>query len=122
MALPAPGFYDRAAVGTLYLERAARVAEEAEAFRAVHAVADAATDRERIAAFGIDCQVAFCTPGASLFVPGAVEDSVRTIEWLYRSLGRITTLVFSLDPHRVHQLSHPAAWADPARRHHPPFT
>src|SRR4029077_13512066 len=90
-----PRFYDPAAVGTLYLERAALVAEEATAYRAAHGVADAREDKERIAAFGIDCQVAFCIPGASLFVPGAVEDSVRAIEWLYRNLSRITTLVFS---------------------------
>jgi nicotinamidase-related amidase len=109
-------------VGTLYLERAARVADEATAFRAAHALADASEDRERIAAFGIDCQVAFCLPGASLFVPGAVEDTVRTVEWLYRHLARITTLVLSLDTHGVHQIFHPAAWVDDQGAHPPPFT
>jgi nicotinamidase-related amidase len=122
MDLPAPSFYDPSAVGTLYLERAARVAEEALAFRAAHGVADAAADDERIAAFGIDAQVAFCLPGASLFVPGAVEDSVRTIEWLYRHLARITTLVLSLDTHSVHQIFHPAAWVDAEGRPPAPFT
>src|SRR4029079_10930387 len=81
-----PPFYDRLAVGTLYLERAALVTEAALAARARQGGPDAHADRERIAAFGIDCQVAFCTPGASLFVPGAVEDTVRAIEWLYRNL------------------------------------
>jgi len=33
----------------------------------------------RIAAFGIDAQIGFCIPGASLFVPGAVEDTQRTV-------------------------------------------
>jgi nicotinamidase-related amidase len=117
-----PRFYDPAAVGTLYLERAALVADEADAYRAAHGIADARDDRERIAAFGIDCQVAFCLPGASLFVPGAVEDTVRAIEWLYRHLARITTLVLSLDTHTVHQVFHPSAWVD-AQGHHPePFT
>lgn len=122
MDLPAPAFYDPAAVGTLYLERAARVAEEAIAFRAAHGVAEAAADGERIAAFGIDAQVAFCIPGASLFVPGAVEDTVRAIEWLYRHLGRITTLVLSLDTHSVYQIFHPAAWVDAEGRPPAPFT
>jgi len=98
------------------------VAEEATAYRAAHGVADAREDKERIAAFGIDCQVAFCVPGASLFVPGAVEDSVRTVEWLYRNLGRITTLVLSLDTHGVHQVFHPSAWEDDIGRHPAPFT
>jgi nicotinamidase-related amidase len=117
-----PRFYDRAAVGTLYLERAARVAEEAIAARSALGLRDAREDGERIAAFGIDCQVAFCTPGASLFVPGAVEDTVRTIEWLYRHLARITTLVLSLDTHSVHQVFHPSAWVDGEGRPPAPFT
>lgn len=117
-----PRFYDRATVGTLYLERAAQVTEEATAARAAHRIPEARDDRARIAAFGIDCQVAFCTPGASLFVPGAVEDTARTIEWLYRNLARITTLVLSLDTHGVHQIFHPAAWVDGEGRHPAPFT
>lgn len=117
-----PRFYDRATVGTLYLERAGRVTDEATAARVAHGIREARADRERIAAFGIDCQVAFCTPGASLFVPGAVEDSVRTVEWLYRNLARITTLVLSLDTHSVHQIFHPAAWVDAEGKHPPPFT
>jgi len=120
--LPLPGFYDRSRVGALYLERAALVAEEAAAFRARHRLRPAREDGERIAAFGIDCQVAFCLPGASLFVPGAVEDTVRTVEWLYRNLPRITTLVLSLDTHSVHQIFHPAAWVDARGNNPPPFT
>jgi nicotinamidase-related amidase len=117
-----PRFYDRVAVGTLYLERAALVTDAAMAARAAHRIPEARDDKERIAAFGIDCQVAFCTPGASLFVPGAVEDTVRAIEWLYRNLARVTTLVLSLDTHSVHQIFHPAAWVDAEGRHPAPFT
>jgi nicotinamidase-related amidase len=121
--MPAPPpFYDRETVGALYLERAAMVTDEATAFRKASRIAEAREDGERIAAFGIDCQVAFCTPGASLFVPGAVEDTARAIEWLYRHLDRVTTLVLSLDTHTVHQVFHPAAWEDAEGRHPPPFT
>jgi nicotinamidase-related amidase len=122
MGLPRPSFYDPAAVAHVYVERAARVADEAIAYRHQHGITDAREDTYRIAAFGIDCQVAFCTPGASLFVPGAVEDTARTIEWLYRNLSAITTIVLSLDTHSVHQIFHPAAWADAAGRNPPPFT
>ena len=117
-----PRFYDRASVGMLYLERAARVADEAAAARTAYRIPDAREDRDRIAAFGIDGQVAFCTPGASLFVPGAVEDTVRAIEWLYRNLARVTTLVLSMDTHSVHQIFHPAAWVDAEGRPPAPFT
>ena len=120
--LPFPRFYDPKQVGSLYLERAGLIAEEAERFVAQHKVPAAAQDRVRIAAFGIDAQVAFCTPGASLFVPGAVEDTRRTVEWLYRNLERITGLYFSMDTHRAFQIFHPAWWVDREGRHPAPFT
>lgn len=120
--LPAPGFYDASTVSTVYVERASLVAEIAEHYRRKHAVAPASHDAFRIAAFGIDAQIGFCTPGASLFVPGAVEDTQRTLDWLYGNLDRITQLYFSLDTHRVFQIFHPAWWIDDDGRHPPPFT
>lgn len=122
MDLPLPGFYEPGRVGEVYLERAALVAEAAARYRSEHQVPPAAEDGTRIAAFGIDCQVAFCHPGASLFVPGAVEDTRRAVEWLYRNLHRLTTLVFSLDTHTAFQIFHPMAWVDPEGRHPAPFT
>jgi nicotinamidase-related amidase len=120
--LPLPEFYDPARVGSLYLERAALVADAAESFAQQHAVAPASADAVRIAAFGIDVQVAFCTPGASLFVPGAVEDTQRTLAWLYGNLAKITGLYFSLDTHQTFQIFHPSWWVDAAGKHPPPFT
>jgi nicotinamidase-related amidase len=120
--LPLPRFFDTAMVPTVHVERAALVAEAAEEYRAKHEVAPASDDKLRIAAFGIDVQVGFCTPGASLFVPGAVDDTRRTIEWIYKNLDRITQLHFSLDTHGVFQIFHPAFWVDDAGKHPSPFT
>ncbi len=120
--LPAPAFYDATKVPTLHVERAGLVAEAAEVYRRAHSIPPAAEDRFRVAAFGIDAQVGFCTPGASLFVPGAVEDTQRTIDFLYRNLDRITQLHFSLDTHHVFQIFHPAWWVDQDGNHPPPFT
>src|SRR5688572_532931 len=97
--LPAPAFYERSLVPMVHVERAALVADAAREFARAHEVAPAKTDKMRILAFGIDAQIGFATPGASLFVPGAVEDTQRTVEWLYRNLDRITQLHFSLDTH-----------------------
>lgn len=113
-----PRFYDDKKVADVWIERAALVAEEAEAA----GMTPASQDKFRIAAFGIDCQVGFCTPGASLFVPGAVEDSRRTLDWLYRNMAQITGLHFSLDTHRVFQIFHPAFWVDKDGKHPAPFT
>ena len=120
--LPAPMFYDAAKVPTVHVERAALVAEIAGEYRKKHAIAPAAQDKVRIAAFGIDAQIGFCTPGASLFVPGAVEDTQRTLDWIYRNLDRLTQLAFSLDTHRVFQIFHPAWWIDDDGKHPGPFT
>ena len=122
MTLPLPSFFDPNTVGDLYLERAALVAEEAVCYQRQHEITPAEEDRYRIAAVGIDCQVGFCTPGASLFVPGAVEDMQRTLNWLYRHLDKITDLYFSLDTHSIFQIFHPAWWADEEGRHPAPFT
>src|SRR5262245_42999591 len=120
--LPAPRFYDAAQVPTVYVERGGLVAEVADAYRLEHRVRPASEDKRRIAAFGIDAQIGFCTPGASLFVPGAVDDTRRTVEWLYRNLDRITHLSFSLDTHRVFQIFHPSWWVDADGKHPAPFT
>lgn len=122
MALPMPDFFDANTVGDLYLERAALVAEEAVRYQQQHHITPAEQDRYRIAAFGIDCQVGFCTPGASLFVSGAVEDMQRALVWLYSNLDKVTDLYFSLDTHSVFQIFHPAWWVDCDGRHPEPFT
>jgi nicotinamidase-related amidase len=115
-----PDFYHPAQLTQLYLERAALVADAADAARA-H-LASASQDHLRIAAFGIDCQVGFCLPGASLFVPGAVEDMERTISWFYNNIERITSLYLSLDTHAAFQIFHPAWWRDPHGRSPSPLT
>ena len=120
--LPRPKFYDDTKLGTVFLERAALVAEDAKAAAEKLGISPAARDRVRVAAFGIDCQVGFCTPGASLFVPGAVEDTRRTLDWLYGNLDKITGLHFSMDTHRVFQIFHPAFWVDAQGQHPAPFT
>ena len=120
--MPIPSFYDPSKVRDVYVERVALVAEAAEAFKKKNKLAPASQDKLRVAAFGIDCQVGFCAPGASLFVPGAVEDTERTIGWLYANLDKITGLHFSMDTHRVFQIFHPAWWMDADGKRPAPFT
>ena len=117
-----PSFYDPQKVPEIFLERGALVADAADEARKKRGIKPSASDTVKIAAFGIDCQIGFCTPGASLFVPGAVEDTQRTIAWLYRNLEKITGLYFSLDTHRVFQIFHPAFWVDAQGKHPAPFT
>lgn len=122
MQLGIPAFYDEAKIGDVYVERASAVADLATEYRDRVGIRPAGQDKFKIAAFGIDCQIGFCSPGASLFVPGAVEDTKRTLEWLYRNLDKITGLHFSMDTHRVFQIFHPAWWLDDKGKHPAPFT
>ncbi len=122
MKMPFPRFYEPAKVGEIYLERNAHVSDVAEEFRERGGVRPAGRDKFRIAAFGIDCQVDFCIPGGSLFVPGAVEDTRRSIEWIYGNLDKITGLHFSMDTHRVFQIFHPGWWIDDQGCHPKPMT
>lgn len=122
MTLPIPTVYDPALVPTIYVERAGLVADLAEEYRQKHAIKPSSQDKQRVCAFGIDAQVGFATPGASLFVPGAVEDTDRAIRFLYTNLDKITALHFSMDTHRVFQIFHPAYWIDDAGKHPAPFT
>ncbi len=120
--LSPPAFYNTDDVEKIYMVRHARVTEEAERYRQANGVGPAAQDRFRIAAFGIDCQLGFCHPEGSLFVPGAVEDTRRAVEWIYGNLDKLSGLHFSMDTHRVFQIFHPAWWVDAEGRHPEPFT
>lgn len=120
--LPLPDFYESKQVPQLFMERAGLVADAGEAFAQKHGIKPSGADKFRVAAFGIDVQVGFCTPGASLFVPGAVEDTQRTVEWLYRNLDKVTSLFFSMDTHRMFQIFHPAWWVDAQGKHPAPLT
>lgn len=122
MALTAPGFYDPTQASEVYIERAALMAETAADYQRQHRIQPAERDAYRIAAFGIDCQISFCTPRGSLFVPGAVEDTQRTLSWLYSNLDKLTGLLFSLDTHRIFQIFHPAWWTDSQGQHPAPMT
>ena len=120
--LPLPEFYSPEDAAALRIERAAVVAEAARSLKQSGAVRPASTDKERIAAFGIDVQLGFCHPQGSLFVPGATDDTRRALELFHKNLDRVTTMVLSLDTHRVHQVFHPSFWVDARGEYPAPFT
>jgi nicotinamidase-related amidase len=125
--LPLPPHWNADRVGEVWrVDYAARF-EDAERWRAEQAVEPAADDRFRIALVVVDMQNTFCSPGFELFVAGrsgtgALDDSRRLCEFVYRNLGSITQIVPTLDTHQALQIFHRALLIDAEGRHPEPFT
>ncbi|MEL6524162.1 MAG: hypothetical protein AAFQ07_00495 [Chloroflexota bacterium] len=113
-----PAFYAPEKVGTLYIpDTNAAIA----AGNAVD-VAPASEDNTRTALLLIDAQVDFIHEAGALYVPGAIEDTHRTIEWIFKNVGSITKIYGSLDSHLPNQIFSPSWWVDEDGNHPNPFT
>ena len=120
--IPTPKFYERDKVKEIFLPRYDRILAEALEYQKKFGIRPAVEDQNRIAVFSIDEQIGFCVPGASLFVPGAVEDSIRGCEFIYRNLDIITDIHYSMDTHRAFQIFFPTFWVDKEGNNPAPFT
>jgi len=125
--LPLPPHWDPDRVSEVrrvdYAERFA----DGERWRQQHAVPPAADDRFRTALVVVDVQNTFCTPGFELFVAGpsgtgALDDSRRLCEFVYRNLGLLTQIVPTLDTHQAIQIFHRIFLVDGDGNHPEPFT
>jgi nicotinamidase/pyrazinamidase len=118
--LPLPTHYDPRRVGTLFAPDTAAATVAGQRAK----LSPASKDQERIALVLIDAQIDFIHPAptGTLTVPGAVDDTRRTTEFLYRHAGRITSVVASLDSHLTFQIFYPTWWVDKQGDHPAPFT
>ncbi len=113
-----PSCYDPDRIGTLFYPDVRTLAKDA-------ARADlpaAAEDEPRIQLLIIDMQVDFCHEQGTLYVPGALQDIRRLIEFIYGNAKRISNITCSLDSHLPYQIFHAAWWADQEGHHPAPFT
>ena len=102
-------------------------AREAATWAREHRLTPAAGDELRVCLQLIDCQNTFCTPGFELYVggrsgTGAVDDSRRLCEFLYRNLEVITQVTGTLDTHEAAQIFHALYLVDDEGRHPEPYT
>ncbi len=106
--MKAPTFYDPKTVGTL------RHANAEAAYRAGYAthLSSWTNDKLKVMLLLVDDQLGFIEPGRPLAVTGAVEDTRRTIDWIYRNLERLTYIAASLDSHLPIQIFLPSWWID----------
>jgi nicotinamidase-related amidase len=125
--LPLPPHWDPERVGEVWrVDYAARFAD-AERWRGEHGVRPAAEDRFRLALVVVDMQNTFCSPGFELFVAGrsgtgALDDSRRLSQFVYRNLEAITQIVPTLDTHQALQIFHRVLLTDAEGRSPEPFT
>lgn len=69
-------------------------------------------DHPKVLAWLIDIQVDFVYPApiGNLPVPHALEDTQRTIEWIYRNAHQVTQIAASLDTHYPLHIFYPEWW------------
>src|SRR5687767_6393255 len=125
--LPLPPHFDAGRVGEVWRVDYAGRFDDATRWRSQHGLTDAADDRFRVALVVVDVQNTFCSPGFELFVAGrsgtgALDDSRRLCEFVYRNLDVITQIVPTLDTHQALQIFHRPLLVDGAGRHPDAFT
>ena len=113
---PAPAFFDpKNAELWGYRPDSMAIFREAYAWRKSRNLKPAARDGRRVHLLLIDVQKDFCLPEGTLYVGGrsgrgAIEDSARIAEFIYRNLGSITKATTTLDTHVRYQIFFPSFW------------
>ncbi|WP_225412532.1 cysteine hydrolase family protein [Stigmatella hybrida] len=116
--LPLPAFYRPSHAGTYgYSPNAGVLQTEAMTWSAANGLSPAATDRFNLHLLLIDVQKDFCFPEGSLYVAGrsgrgAIDDSRRIAEFVYRNLGVLSNVTTTLDTHFAYQIFFPSFWVD----------
>jgi nicotinamidase-related amidase len=90
---------------------------DAADWRRAHGITPSATDKQNVHLLLIDVQKDFCFPTGSLYVGGrsgrgALDDSRRTAEFVYRNMNVLTNITTTMDTHFAFQIFFPSFWVD----------
>lgn len=116
--LPLPPHYRRAhAEEWDYNPDQAALFEAAQRWRREHDIAPAGSDAADVHLLIIDAQKDFCFPGGALYVGGrsgrgAVGDTARLSELIYRNLPLLTNVTATMDTHLAYQIFFASFWRD----------
>ena len=125
--LPIPSFFNASRVSEIWKVDYAARADQARDWAHQHNLKPALASKDRISLLLIDAQNTFCIPNFELFVGGrsghgAVDDTIRLCEFIYRNLGNITHITATMDTHTSQQIFHPIFFVDKDGNHPAPFT
>lgn len=121
-SLPIPSFFDVNKVDKFWQVPYQKRSGEAKQWKENYKINSSVKDKIKIALLLIDVQNTFCLPDFELFVGGksgngAVEDSIRLCEFIYKNLANLTTIVATMDTHQAMQIFHPIFWVDENGNH-----
>ena len=125
--LPFPKFFRPDRVSAVWRVPYQERSVDAEEWAKRHNIQPAATDTFRVCLLPVDVQNTFCIPGFELYVggrsgTGAVDDSRRLCEFIYRNLDVITEICPTLDTHQAMQIFHNIFLVNEKGEHPAPFT
>jgi nicotinamidase-related amidase len=114
-----PGFFDKSKADQVWPVLYQQREKDAIEFRKANGIKHWTQDKVKVCLLLIDDQITFCVPPpwGQLFVGGrsgrgAVDDSIRQCEFIYKYLGVITKIIPTLDTHMANQIFHGAFWVD----------
>lgn len=125
--LPIPTHFEPAQVGQVRRVAYCDIATAARYWSKLHNFKPAAKDQIHIGLLPIDCQLTFCGSNFELFVggrsgTGAIDDTRRLCEFIYRNLHVITAIHPTLDTHLAMQIFFDIFFVDEAGEHPAPMT
>lgn len=113
-----PDFYTPENVGTLEPPNTLAAIQAGQAVR----LPPADDDELRVILLLVDPQVDFIHEAGALAVPGAIDDTQRTIAWIFEHVSELTAIAASLDSHLPLQIFYSTWWVNPQGKHPQPYT
>jgi len=121
--LPLPPFFDpQNAARHGYRPDEQGLFDAAQDWKEAWKLKPAASDAADIHLVLIDVQKDFCFPEGSLYVggrsgKGAIDDTRRIAEFVYKNLGALTNITATFDTHFAYQIFFPSFWVDKEGAH-----
>lgn len=125
--LPLPDHYYPEKVEQVWKVPYEQRAQQAKLWREEYALRPASEDEFKIALFVVDAQNTFCLPDFELYVAGrsgtgAIDDTRRLVEFLYRNLAVISEITLTMDTHQATQIFHAIYLINEEGEHPDPLT